>query len=256
MFLKQFILLFFLIFIQFKILSQNSFYEIDTVREIRISFYDSNWDYILDSLYVAGQKERILADIIIDGSHYDSVGIRYKGFSSVSVNRIKNPFNIKLDYIIEDQNHQGIEKLKLSNVIQDPSFVREVLSYEICRKYLPSSKANFANVYINDTLWGLYTNVQAVNKRFLTNHYGEKYNPFFKCNPDHLNIQIGGENSNLSNTHGTDSTDYYTYYDMESDYGWHSLYQLIDTLNMSGGIFLNMDEILNKDRTLWMHALN
>ena len=256
MFLKQFILLFFLIFIQFKILSQNSFYEIDTVREIRIIFYDSNWDYILDSLYVAGQKERILADIIIDGSHYDSVGIRYKGFSSVSVNRIKNPFNIKLDYIIEDQNHQGIEKLKLSNVIQDPSFVREVLSYEICRKYLPSSKANFANVYINDTLWGLYTNVQAVNKRFLTNHYGEKYNPFFKCNPDHLNIQIGGENSNLSNTHGTDSSDYYTYYDIESDYGWHSLYQLIDTLNMSGGIFLNMDEILNRDRTLWMHALN
>ena len=210
----------------------------------------------MDSLYVAGQKERILADIIIDGSHYDSVGIRYKGFSSVSVNRIKNPFNIKLDYIIEDQNHQGIEKLKLSNVIQDPSFVREVLSYEICRKYLPSSKANFANVYINDTLWGLYTNVQAVNKRFLINHYGEKYNPFFKCNPDHLNIQIGAENSNLSNTHGTDSSDYYTYYDIESDYGWHSLYQLIDTLNMSGGIFMNMNEILNRDRALWMHALN
>ena len=52
---------------------------------------------------------------------YDSVGVRYKGFSSVSVNRVKNPFNIKLDYIIEGQDHQGIDKIKLSNVISDPS---------------------------------------------------------------------------------------------------------------------------------------
>ena len=50
---------------------------------------------------------------------------------------------------------QGINKLKLSNVIQDPSFIREVLSYEIARKYMPASLANFANLYINDTLWGL-----------------------------------------------------------------------------------------------------
>ena len=129
--------------------SQNNFYNIDTVREIRISFYDSNWDYLLDSLYVLGENERILADIEIDGNYYDSVGVRYKGFSSVSVNRLKNPFNIKLDYIIEGQDHLGIDKLKLSNVIQDPSFIREVLSYEIYRKYMPSSRANYANIFIN-----------------------------------------------------------------------------------------------------------
>ena len=72
--------------------------------------------------------------------------MRYKGFSSVSVNRVKNPFNIKLDYIIDGQDHQGIDKLKLSNVIQDPSFIREVLSYEISRKYMPSSEANFISL--------------------------------------------------------------------------------------------------------------
>ena len=60
----------------------------------------------------------------MDGITYDSVGVRYKGFSSVSVNRIKNPFNIKLDYIIEGQDHQGIDKLKLSNCYQDPSFIK------------------------------------------------------------------------------------------------------------------------------------
>ena len=233
--------------------SQNNFYNIDTVREIRISFYDSNWDYLLDSLYVLGENERILADIEIDGNYYDSVGVRYKGFSSVSVNRLKNPLNIKLDYIIEGQDHLGIDKLKLSNVIQDPSFIREVLSYEIYRKYMPSSRANYANIFINDTLWGLYTNVEAVNKDFLIDHFDSKYNPFFKCNPDNINIQIGGENSNLSNTHGIDSIDYYPYYNIKSNHGWAELYQFIDTLN---NVSDSLHHVLNVDRTLWMHALN
>ena len=233
--------------------SQSHFYTVDTIREVRIYFYDSDWDSLLDSFYVAGDNERILADIIIDGLSYDSVGVRYKGFSSVSVNRIKNPFNIKLDYIIDDQDHQGIDKIKLSNVIQDPSFIREVLSYEIARKYMPASQANFTNVFINDTLWGLYTNVEAVNKSFLIDQFDNKYNTFIKCNPENLNIQIGAENANLSNTHGTDSTNYEPYYSMKSDNGWTDLYNLIDTLN---NFTDSIEEVLNVDRTLWMHAVN
>lgn len=235
------------------VLSQSVFYETDTIRDIHLDFYDENWDHLLDSLYVEGEGGRILANIEIDGSTYYSVGVRYKGYSSVSVNYAKNPFNIKLDYLIEDQNHEGIDKLKLSNVIQDPSFLREVLSYEVCRKYMPASNANYANLYIDGVLWGLYTNVQAVNKEFLIENFGSKYAPFFKCNPEDLNIQIGGENSNLSNTHGTDSADYMPYYDIESDFGWSNLYHLIDTLNNAPD---EIDQVLNVDRTLWMHALN
>jgi len=250
---KYFILFALAVLVQFKGVAQSSFYAIDSIREIRIYFYATDWDYQLDSLYVEGDNERILADLIIDGSPYDSVGVRYKGFSSVSVNRIKNPFNIKLDYIIDGQDHNGVDKLKLSNVIQDPSFVREVLTYEIAANYLPSAKANYANVYINDTLWGLYTNVQAVNKDFMNDHFGNKYNPFFKCNPENLNVSPGGENANLSDTHGNDSLDYEPYYALKSDYGWEALYNLIDTLNNYTD---SINNVLNIDRTLWMHALN
>ena len=235
------------------LLSQNNFYDVDTIREIKIYFYESDWDNQLDSLYLLGENDRILADIIIDGNSYDSVGVRYKGFSSVSINRVKNPFNIKLDYTIADQDHQGIDKLKLSNVYQDPSFVREVLTYEIAANYLPSVKANYTNIFINDTLWGLYTNVQAVNKDFLNDYFGNKYNSFFKCNPENLDVSPGGENSNLSNSHGLDSLDYLPYYDIKSDYGWGDLLGLIDTLNNH---LESIEKVLNVDRTLWMHALN
>ena len=250
---KHLILFVFAVFVQFIGFAQSNFYDVDSLREIRIYFYDTDWDYQLDSFYVQGDNERILADLIIDGSPYDSVGVRYKGFSSVSVNRVKNPFNIKLDYVIDGQDHNGVDKLKLSNVIQDPSFVREVLTYEIAANYLPSAKANYANVYVNDTLWGLYTNVEAVNKDFLNDHFGNKYNPFFKCNPENLDVTPGGENSNLSNAHGNDSLDYEPYYALKSNYGWESLYNLIDTLNNYSD---SVEKILNVDRTLWMHALN
>ncbi len=250
---KHLILFVFAVFVQFIGFAQSNFYAVDSLREIRIYFYATDWDYQLDSLYVQGDNERILADLTIDGSTYDSVGVRYKGFSSVSVNRVKNPFNIKLDYVIDGQDHYGVDKLKLSNVIQDPSFVREVLTYEIAANYLPSAKANYANVFVNDTLWGLYTNVQAVNKGFLNDHFGNKYNPFFKCNPENLDVTPGGENSNLSNVHGNDGLDYELYYALKSDYGWEELYNLIDTLNNYTD---SINNVLNIDRTLWMHSLN
>jgi len=247
--LSKFSTLFLCLLLPFWANAQETFYHTDTIQEIKIYFEQSNWDELLDQHYVAGEKERLLCSVEINGELLDSVGIRYKGFSSVSVDRAKNPFNIKLDYIKKDQKYAGIDKIKLSNVIQDPSFLREVLSYEIGRKYMPASQANYANVYINDVFWGLYTNVEAVNKEFLSKHYGSNDNAFFKGNPAQLDFS--GENSNLGNSHGTDTTDYYPYYDIESDYGWTELYEFIDILNEEPN---DIESILNVDRTLWMHA--
>ena len=240
-----------LFFSSMMLFAQEGFYSTDTIRDIRIMFAQSNWDEILDSLYVAGDKERMQATLFIDGIQYDSVGVRYKGYSSASVDRVKNPFNIKLNYLIEGQDHQGIDKIKLSNVIQDPSFLREVLSYEIARKYMPASESNFANVYVNDTLLGLYSNVEAVNNEFLEKHFTTADNVLVKGNPE--TVDLYGENSNLSQTPGMDSLAYTSLYSMQSDYGWTALYNFIDTLNNHEA---DIDKVLNVDQALWLHALN
>ncbi|NNF01561.1 MAG: hypothetical protein HKN22_02660, partial [Bacteroidia bacterium] len=54
-----------------KLQAQHNFYNIDTIREIRIEFYQSNWDHILDSLYVKGDDDRMLAAVIVDGTRLD-----------------------------------------------------------------------------------------------------------------------------------------------------------------------------------------
>lgn len=233
--------------------AQSDFYSMDHIAEIRLYFDRPDWNELLDSLYVAGESERLGGDVVIDGVRYEDVGVRYKGFSSYSSDRNKNPFNIDLDYVLKDQNHQGFNKIKLSNVIQDPSFVRETLSYEIARKYMSASRANYANVYVNDTLMGLYTNVEAVGGTFLENYFGESDGAMFKGNPEDLDLN--GENANLGDSPGTSVDAYYPYYKLESGdiEDWLELYELIDILNNQS---TEIPDVLNVDQTLWMHAFN
>ncbi|HRY32601.1 MAG TPA: CotH kinase family protein [Bacteroidales bacterium] len=231
-------------------MAQMDFYSPEQVHEVRIYFHDQHWAHLLDSLIEAGQG-RITGDVLIDGHLYKDAGIRYKGYSSWNPGSAKNPFNIELDYKINNRNHEGFTKLKLSNVIHDPSFVREVLAYHIARKYMPASRAGFANVYVNDTLAGLYTNVESVDKGFIGRHFPSNDNCFFKGSPAQLQYPFG-QNANLS-YRGSDTSAYLPYYELESDTGWKSIVHLTDILNNDPD---QIGTVLNVDQTLWMHAFN
>ena len=233
--------------------AQSRFYSYDSIQEIKITFKENNWDSILDSLFINyGENGYLKGDISINGTRLKNVGVRFKGFSSWNEKQKKNPFHINLSYVIPNQNYNGYTKIKLSNVISDPSFVREVLSYEIARKYMPAGNANFANVYVNDTIIGLYTNVESVDNRFLKTYFGSDGNAFFKGSPEHLEYPFG-QNSNLAYTHGTDSSQYIPYYSLESEYGWNDLFNFINLLNNDTS---KIETVLNVDRALWMHAFN
>lgn len=232
---------------------QVTFYSPDSIQEIRITFKESNWRHILDSLFQNyGDEGRLDATVNINGKEFKHAAVRYKGFSSYDESQAKNPFNIDLNAHYDAQNYQGFTKLKLSNVIHDPSFVREVLAYEIARDYMPASRANFANVYVNDTLQGLYSNVEAVDDLFVQSRFGSNTNTFFKGSPETLSYPFG-QNSNLAYTHGSTADGYIPYYKLESKYGWDDIFAMIDILNNDTS---NIPEVINVDRALWMHAFN
>jgi len=225
-------------------LCAQDFYDPGQVNTIQLYFTQTNWDQILDNLFAQGNEERLLGTAIINGVTYDSVGVRYKGNSSYSANRVKNPFNIKLDYMIEDQLLDGkYGTIKLANGFSDPSFVRETLSYEIARKYMPACKANYANVYVNGTLIGAYTSVQDVDTYFMTSNMYCAGKPRFKCDTNTMGqVTVWGYL-------GADSTAYQTYYGIESDYGWASLINFTNVLQNSPA---NIATVMNVDQNLWM----
>ena len=225
------------------------FYDINSINTIEITFEESNWDYLLDNLVSAGNEARLLGSVTINGVLFDSVGVRYKGNSTYNANRIKNPLNIKLDYIIEDQEIQNYGTLKLANAFKDPSFVREALSYEIARKYFPASQSNFAKVYINGTYLGLYANDQDVDRFFMSSHFGSAGNVRIKgeLGENLPPSSMGGVWEYL----GSDSSSYFSKYALESDTGWGELVEFLDTLNHNNQV---VDQVLNIDRHLWFLA--
>ncbi len=218
---------------------------------IEITFAESNWDALLDA-QKAGDEDYIMAQTVaINGEVYDSVGVKYKGNSTYSANQVKNPWHIEFN-TFKNQDHQGYSDIKLSNVAKDPSFLREVLSYEILRNYMDAPLSNFANVYVNGNLIGLYSNSEAINKGFVKDRFGSKNNTFFKCNP----IEGAGPgSSDLPNLVylGTDSTEYLPAYEAKSEGGFLDLIDLCDTLaNETASI----EQILDVDRALWMLAFD
>jgi CotH kinase protein/Lamin Tail Domain/Secretion system C-terminal sorting domain len=233
------------------------FYDLQTINTIEINFFDSNWDQILDTYYANDIGERLVATVVINGVQYDSCGVKYKGNSSYDINRTKNPFNIKLDYIKGNQDVDGYETLKLSNIWRDPSCVREVLAYEIARKYTTAPQANFANIYVDGALYGLYTSVENINKDFVKKHYWEDNGAFFKGEqiqgpptagcpgfPPPTSAPIWGYLNN-------DTTCYEKYYELESDYGYKEIMNMLDTFNNYTN---SIEEVLNIDRHIWSIA--
>ncbi len=228
--------------------AQSAFYAPDTIQTIEINFTEPNWDYILDTAK-AGSDSYLIGQVIVNGIVFDSCGIQYKGNSSYNVNRTKNPFHIKLDYIHGNADYQSYNDIKLGNGYGDPSMQREVLAYEILRNYMAAPQSNFARVYVNGTYYGVYTNTQSIDDDFLNAHFYSSANTFFKCNPVSV---IGGNIPNLVYL-GQDSTQYYARYELKSTMGWQELIDLCDTIvNQPAAL----DSMLDIDRALWMLAYN
>jgi len=197
----------------------------------------------------SGSEDYIMANWVkVNGIQFDSVGVKYKGNSSYNASNSKNPLHIELDTYL-DQAYQNYTDIKLGNGFSDPSMIREALSYSILNQYMHSPKSNFAQVYINGNLYGLYSNDEAVNKKFVGDHFYSSGNTLIKCNP----VTVGGSNlPNLSYL-GTDSSLYYTKYELKSDFAWKDLINLCDTLNNNTA---NLDKIMDIDRAIWMLAFN
>ena len=227
------------------------FYDLNTIQDIRITFAESNWDQLLDNAYATTEDYILAQSVEINGILYDSVGVKYKGNSTYQPNQTKNPFHIELD-TYKDHQHEAYTDIKLSNVAKDPSFLREVLSYQILRQYMDAPLSNYANVYVNGNLIGLYSNSESISKKFVNSRFYSKKNTFVKCNPP---AGAGPQSNDFPNLVylGTDSTDYYDSYELKSDDGWEELIDLCDTLaNHPEAI----EQILDVDRALWMLAFD
>ncbi len=121
----------------------------------------------VDTNLIDGQKIYQLVNMTFDGIQIDSIGFKDKGNISSGVPNKKLPLKIKTNKYISGHEYDGIKEFTLHNNYQDPSMMREKLSYDICRDLgLHALRTAFTKVYINNEYWGLYTIVEGKDEYY------------------------------------------------------------------------------------------
>lgn len=232
----------------------SSFYDVDSIQHITISFEQDNWRYLLDSLRYNGD-DMLLADVDVNGQTFRDVGVRYRDGRSFQPGRKRNGLYIDLDFINTNQAFEGHQSIDLSSALRDPSMLREVLGYEIARQYMPAPRANFARVMINDEYYGLFVNVETVDEGFLEDHFDSSDGSLFLSDPRPEEPLPRGCKSDVYGTlqYDNQAKCYLNNFEMYSEKGWDNLIELTRVLNKEPG---RIGTVLDIDNTLWMLAFN
>jgi hypothetical protein len=97
------------------------------------------------------------------------VGVHLKGaWGSWRDVTQKAAFKIKMDAFVKDQTLFGISKFTLNNMVQDPSYIHETLTYRLYRAMgVPTPRTGYANVTLNGRDYGLHLNIETMDKILL-----------------------------------------------------------------------------------------
>jgi len=221
-------------------------------RTIELVFKDPNWHQTLidnwEDHEATGNDTYLPADLTVDGTTYENVGVQYKGNSSFwFVDGLKKPYKITMDAFVEDQNLYGFEKITLNNGVWDPTMIREIICYKIMGKFMPAPRANLVRVRSgivgNMMDIGVYTSVERVNKRFLRSRLQNDSGHRYKAHSGSL-TWLGPDVSSYSSRYDVSGGDEATEY--------LDLIDVIDKLNNTelASLRTELDPLFSIDRAV------
>jgi spore coat protein H len=155
----------------------------DRVVTVRFVMTEENWTYLKEH---ASEKPYVKADMWYDGELLPDIAVRPKGNSSLSSTigsrSIKFGLKADLNFFNSESNLDGVKKLNFNNGWGDPTFMYEILSYELFQQMgIPTPRTSFVDVYLNDIHLGLYTMVEQIDQNFLAQYFvnttGNLYKP-------------------------------------------------------------------------------
>lgn len=130
-------------------------------------------------------EEYVLCAVVIDGEAYKNVAIRAKGNTSLtqvsSYGSDRYSFKIEFDHYDSSSSYYGLDKLSLNNIIQDNTYMKDFLVYQMMGAFGAASPlCSYAYITVNGEDWGLYLAVEGVEEAFLERNYGSGYGELYK----------------------------------------------------------------------------
>ncbi|WP_299004582.1 CotH kinase family protein [uncultured Shewanella sp.] len=157
-------------------------FDTDNIENVYIEVSESDWQDIIAN---AADKAYHTASITYKNVTLDNIGFRTKGNSTlssiISTGSTRFSFKVDTDEYESNQALFNLTKLNFNNNYNDPTYMRETLSYDLMRGMgLPSPRTAFVNLYINNELHGLYTMVEQVDSAFLARNFNDASGDLYK----------------------------------------------------------------------------
>lgn len=173
-----------------------SLFSTDRVHTLDIVMEEDDWQEMLDN---ASDKEYIAASVVLDGNSVKNIGLRTKGNSSlssiVSSDSDRYSFKIEFDHYQTGQTYYGLDKLALNNIVQDNTYLKDYISYQMMNAFdADSPLCSFIYITVNGEDWGLYLAVEGIEDAYASRNYGSDSGQIYK--PDSMNMMGGGNGDN------------------------------------------------------------
>lgn len=138
------------------------------IISIEIIADEEDWQEMLDN---AINEQFIMADVIVNGTRFQSVGIRPKGNSSLSQvassDSDRYSFRLQFNEYIKNQTCFGLESFVINNMIGDNTYMKEYISYDLMQEIgVDAPYFGFADIKVNGENWGMYLAVELYNTSY------------------------------------------------------------------------------------------
>ena len=235
------------------------FYDESVIETIYIDFSQNDYAQQLAQNYQS--KTEIPATLRYKDKVLEQVGVRYRGNTSYSRAGDKKSFSVDLEWSIDGQDINGYNELKLNNAYEDPSSMREVLYSNLIRKNIPSARANFVNVVVNGQNYGVYANVQKLEKDHVKEWFLDKDATRWRAEAPSSGGGFGGFGAGRStlNDLGENGSNYegaYTLKSSDVENPWQDLANAAHAMGVASDEYLieELSQYLDIDAALWFVA--
>jgi hypothetical protein len=166
--------------------TQAYWFDTDAVRDVRLEIPPDSWSLIDAQAIPPGcvpyVRRYYPGSVVLDGRRYQDIGVRLKGgCGSARTLSQKASFKVNLSWndpglpgCPEERRSYGLKRLTLNSMVQDHSFVHERLAYHFYQLMgVPTPRVAHVRVFVNDQLYGLYANVETIDRRFLSRWFAD-----------------------------------------------------------------------------------
>ena len=166
----------------------------DTERVHTLDIVMDDWDGFLET---CENEEYAQCAVVIDGEAYQNTALRAKGNTSLSMvsamDSDRYSFKLEFDHYDSGRTYHGLDKLSLNNVIQDTTYMKDYLTYQMMGAFgVDAPLCSYVYITVNGQDWGLYLAVEGVEDSFLRRNYGGDPGELYK--PD--SMSFGGGRGN------------------------------------------------------------